>query len=201
MCLSLSVLQPRHKGCSAYLWHEGEGALTANEFASSVTYSFADNPWFSKNILYSNGSTYQNRQSTLSKALLHFAVTENVEVEQNIKERATHKWRLTLSMVVLKGISRTLQSTFLLTTWTKSRWHAPIYFLSKSSSCTTISLKIWGQGSSVGRARDSWWGGPGFDTGCVRLLSTGWVSVTVSIMWPAETEVMVSQLCLMCGST
>ena len=28
---------------------------------------------------------------------------------------------------------------------------------------------------------------------------TGWVGV--SIMWPTETEVMVSQLCLMCGST
>ena len=30
-------------------------------------------------------------------------------------------------------------------------------------------------------------------------LPTGWVGV--SIMWPAETEAMVSQLCLMCDST
>ena len=30
-------------------------------------------------------------------------------------------------------------------------------------------------------------------------LPTGWVGV--SIMWPAETEVMVSQLCHMCDST
>ena len=44
VCLSLYVLQPRHKGRSGYLWHEGEGALIANEFASSVTYSFADSP-------------------------------------------------------------------------------------------------------------------------------------------------------------
>ena len=29
--------------------------------------------------------------------------------------------------------------------------------------------------------------------------STGWVGV--SVMWPAETEVIVSQLCVMCGST
>ena len=56
-----------------------------------------------------------------------------------------------------------------------------------------------GRGSSVGRARDSWLGGPGFDPRCGRPLPTGWVGV--SIMWPAETEVMVSQLCLMCGST
>ena len=41
-----------------------------------------------------------------------------------------------------------------------------------------------GGGSSVGRALDSW-----FDSCCGRPLPTGWVSV--SIMWPAETEVMV----------
>ena len=56
-----------------------------------------------------------------------------------------------------------------------------------------------GRGSSVGRARDSWLGGRGFDSRCGRLLSTGWVGV--SIMWPAETDVMVSPLCLVCGST
>ena len=48
-------------------------------------------------------------------------------------------------------------------------------------------------------AQDSWWEGPGFDSRCGRPLPTGWVGV--SIMWPAETEVMVSQLCLICGST
>ena len=47
-----------------------------------------------------------------------------------------------------------------------------------------------GRGSSVGRARDSWWGDPGFDPRCGRPLPTGWVGD--SIMWPAETEVMVS---------
>ena len=56
-----------------------------------------------------------------------------------------------------------------------------------------------GRGSSVGRARDSWSGGRGFDPRCGRPLPTGWVGV--SIMLPAEIEVMVSQLYLMCGST
>ena len=55
------------------------------------------------------------------------------------------------------------------------------------------------RGSSVGRARDSWWGGPGLDPRCGRPLPTGWVGV--SSMWPAETEVMVSPLCLACDST
>ena len=54
-----------------------------------------------------------------------------------------------------------------------------------------------GRISSVGRARDS--GGPWFDPRCSRPLPTGWVGV--SIMWPAETEVMCSPLCLAYGST
>ena len=45
-----------------------------------------------------------------------------------------------------------------------------------------------GGGTSVGRARDSGWGGPGFNPRCGRPLPTGWVGV--SILWPAETEVM-----------
>ena len=51
---------------------------------------------------------------------------------------------------------------------------------------------------SVGRAHNSWWGGPWFDSRPGRPLPTGWVGV--SVMWPAETEVMVSVLCLMCGN-
>ena len=51
-----------------------------------------------------------------------------------------------------------------------------------------------GGGSSVGRARDSWWGGPGFDSRCGR--PTGCVGV--SIMWSVETEAMIFHLC---GST
>ena len=34
-------------------------------------------------------------------------------------------------------------------------------------------------GSSVGRARDSWSGGPGFDPRCGRPLPTGWVGVSI----------------------
>ena len=56
-----------------------------------------------------------------------------------------------------------------------------------------------GGGISVGRARDSWWGGTEPDSRCDHPLPAGWVGV--SIMWPAETEIMVSQLCLMCGSS
>ena len=60
-----------------------------------------------------------------------------------------------------------------------------------------ISRSGRGRGSSVGRARDFWSGGPRFDSRCGRPLPTGWVGV--SIMWPANTEVGVSRL--MCGNT
>ena len=36
-----------------------------------------------------------------------------------------------------------------------------------------------GRGSSVGRARDSWSGGPGFDPRCGRPHPTGWVGVSI----------------------
>ena len=36
-----------------------------------------------------------------------------------------------------------------------------------------------GRGSSVGRARDSWSGGPGFDPRCGRPLLTVWVGVSI----------------------
>ena len=42
-------------------------------------------------------------------------------------------------------------------------------------------------------------GGPGFDSRYGSPPSTGWVGV--SIMWPAETEVMVSLLCLVRDNT
>ena len=42
-----------------------------------------------------------------------------------------------------------------------------------------------GRGSSVGRALDSWWTSPRFDSCGGHPLPIGWVGV--SIMWPAET--------------
>ena len=52
-----------------------------------------------------------------------------------------------------------------------------------------LSISFSGRGSSVGRARDSWWGGRGFDLRCgCPLLTSDWVEV--SIMWPAEKEIL-----------
>ena len=43
----------------------------------------------------------------------------------------------------------------------------------------TLFGRKGGRGSSVGRARDSWSGGPGFDPRCGRPLPTGWVGVSI----------------------
>ena len=54
--------------------------------------------------------------------------------------------------------------------------------------CKDLQLDyIWKWKSSLaGRARDSWWGGSGFDPGYGRPLPTGLVGV--SMMWPAENR-------------
>lgn len=75
------------KDVQSYVWHEGEGGLTANEFASCITDFLEENPGFMKYVIYSDGCTYQNRNSTLSKALLHFSVKKNVRIEQKVLEK------------------------------------------------------------------------------------------------------------------
>ena len=61
-----------------------------------------------------------------------------------------------------------------------------------SALSSSLLLVTGGCGSSVGRERDSWWGRPGSNVCCGSPLPTSWVGV--SIMWPAETEVIVSPL-------
>ena len=74
-----------------------------------------------------------------------------------------------------------------------------VFYFKNALTSNYHSPKQGKRGSSVGKARYSWSGGPWFDPRCDRPLPTG--SVGVSIMWPAETEVMVSPLCFACGST
>jgi len=53
-----------------YLWHEGEGGLDSDEFASIVTHflrSLPDN--VQSVVLWSDGCTYQNRNAVLSSAI------------------------------------------------------------------------------------------------------------------------------------
>lgn len=78
-----------------YLWNESEGGLNAEEFATIVTKFLSDtiiprllteegNDF--KIILYSDGCTYQNRNATMTNALLNLAMSKSVIIEQKFLE-------------------------------------------------------------------------------------------------------------------
>ena len=71
-----------------YVWHEGEGSVSANELVSCIIshlHSLSND--IDKVILISDGCGYQNRNKTLSSALSDFAKARSVTVEQLILER------------------------------------------------------------------------------------------------------------------
>lgn len=75
-----------------FLWNETEGSVTANEFATIIVY-FIETEILTKMkekediILYSDGCTGQNRNSTLSNALLNLCMTHNITVIQKYLQK------------------------------------------------------------------------------------------------------------------
>nr|CAH7752982.1 unnamed protein product [Callosobruchus chinensis] len=102
-CLALSALCDEEnftlfdlhtKNGYCFLWHEGEGELKSHCFASIICSFLATkvlpnmNPNDKLNIiLYSDGCGAQNRNSTLSNALLNFSVENNVCIIQKYLEK------------------------------------------------------------------------------------------------------------------
>lgn len=74
---------------TCYVWHEGEGNVTANEFSSCIVDYIEKNcnEQVKEIILWSDGCTYQNRNSILSNALLQCSVLKNVCIIQKILEK------------------------------------------------------------------------------------------------------------------
>jgi len=78
-----------------YIWNECEGGLNAEEFASIVAtflttkvipaIDTSGSPK-KKIIIYSDGCTYQNRNITISNALLNVALQNNIIIEQKFLE-------------------------------------------------------------------------------------------------------------------
>lgn len=76
-----------------FIWNEAEGGVTSNEFASVIIRMLE--LFIQKNniqegteiVLFSDGCTYQNRNVTLSNALLHFAMSHGVTIVQKILEK------------------------------------------------------------------------------------------------------------------
>lgn len=72
-----------------YLWHEGNGGLDSNVFASILIKhlrSELEKSNASKIILWSDGCCYQNRSVKLANALLELAIEKNVTIEQKYLE-------------------------------------------------------------------------------------------------------------------
>lgn len=83
----------KRKNGFCFLWNETEGGLSSHEF-SSITIYFLQKYVINSNtghlnsiILYSDGCTYKNRNTTLSNALLNLSINSNVIIIQKFLQR------------------------------------------------------------------------------------------------------------------
>lgn len=90
---NFTIFDNIRKDGACNLWHEGEANLTASEFASIVCKFIVEKiedkqiePGESV-ILYSDGCTYQNRNVTMSNALLNLAMQMKITIYQKILEK------------------------------------------------------------------------------------------------------------------
>ncbi|KAI2652625.1 Bifunctional protein FolD [Labeo rohita] len=72
---------------TCYVWHEGEGSLSASEFASCIVNYLSAHTEPDTFILWSDGCGYQNRNAVLSNALLQFSMKKNKVVIQKYLEK------------------------------------------------------------------------------------------------------------------
>ena len=85
LCIhNFTVFDLHTKDGVCYMWHEGEGGLSANEFATIIC-SFVDELETKEGddvTLWSDGCTYQNRNSILANALLSVAMKKKITIFQ-----------------------------------------------------------------------------------------------------------------------
>lgn len=86
---NFTIFNLKNKDGHCYLWHECQGGLNANEFAS-ILYSFIMNLNTEKGdrvILYSDGCCYQNRNSTISNMLVLCGMQKAITIIQKYLEK------------------------------------------------------------------------------------------------------------------
>ena len=88
-CHNYTVFDLVTKEVLCYFWNETDGELSSNVFASCLLdyLESLDLTDVETVIIYSDGCGYQNRNVTLSNALLNFSVNNNVTIEQKYLER------------------------------------------------------------------------------------------------------------------
>ncbi|XP_041359493.1 uncharacterized protein LOC121375878 isoform X1 [Gigantopelta aegis] len=87
-CHNFTIYDLTSKNVTCYFWHEGQGDLSANTFASCVVdYIKAVDGNKDPFIMYSDGCTYQNRNVYMANALLRLSIDENIVIYQKILEK------------------------------------------------------------------------------------------------------------------
>lgn len=88
-CRNFTIYDMETRNVMCYFWTEVDGEINASSFASCVE-DFLGNEnldGVSNIIIYSDGCTYQNRNVTLSNALLRFAMKTGITIEHIYLER------------------------------------------------------------------------------------------------------------------
>nr|CAH7738743.1 unnamed protein product [Callosobruchus chinensis]CAH7745920.1 unnamed protein product [Callosobruchus chinensis] len=85
-CHNFTIYSLADNKVVCYVWHEGEGGLDANCFASCLTdylhTEIKEEEKQKTKIFYSDGCCAQNRNYLLSNALFHYSKTNNVDIIQ-----------------------------------------------------------------------------------------------------------------------
>jgi len=85
LCIhNFTVFNLGTKEGTCYMWHEGEGGLSANEFTSIIC-SFVEAFETEENdevTFWSDGCTYQNRNVTLSNGLTFIAIRKKITMNE-----------------------------------------------------------------------------------------------------------------------
>lgn len=95
------------KDVHLYVWHEGDGGVTANEFTTCLIdfLNIKLEEGYKKIILISDGCCYQNRNKVLSTSLLNLSTDKNIEIEQLILEKGH-------TMMQVDSVHSTLEHLF-----------------------------------------------------------------------------------------
>jgi len=80
---NFTIYRLNDKDVTLYVWHEGNGSVSANEFTSCIIQYIDTLPnEVTEVILISDGCNYQNRNKTLACALSTLAKTKSITIEQ-----------------------------------------------------------------------------------------------------------------------
>lgn len=87
---NFTIFDLRTKDGYCFLWDESEGLLSANEFASIICYFISKIVCFEEGeeiLFYSDGCCHQNRNITLSNALLNLSAFHGITIIQKFLEK------------------------------------------------------------------------------------------------------------------